>query len=72
MVGAKNGPALAGHLDRSSNERTVVFWNLDSRYRELKCGVLGRNAEKHGNEGSHRLMAKRSLSRQLVPEGIPN
>jgi hypothetical protein len=34
---------------------------LDRRCGELKCGILGRDAEKHGNEGSHRIMTKRPL-----------
>ncbi len=72
MVGAENGPALAGHVDSPANERTVAVWDLDRRCGELKCGILSRDAEKHGNERSHRLMAKRSLSRQLVAEGLPN
>ena len=72
MVGAENRPALAGHVDSSPHERTVAFWDLDRRCGELKCGILGRDAEKHGNEGSHRLMAKRPLPRQLVAEGFPN
>jgi len=58
VVGAENRPALAGHVDSSPHERTVAFWDLDRRCGELKCGILVGDAEKHGNEGSHRLMAK--------------
>src|SRR5580704_16012610 len=72
VVGAENGAALARHVDSSSDERTVALWDLDRRCRELKCGFLGRDAKKHGNEGSQRLMAQRSLPRQLVAEGFPN
>ncbi len=63
MVGAENGPTLAGHVDGSPNERTVALWDLDRRCRKLECGILGRDAKKHGNEGSCRFMAKRSLPR---------
>ena len=72
MVGTEIRPAVAGHVDSSANERTVAFWDLDRRCGELKCGILVRDAEKHGNEGSQRLMAQRSLPRQLVAEGFPN
>ena len=72
MVRAENRPALAGHVDSSPHERTVALWDLDRRCGELECGILGRDAEKHGNQGSVGLMAKRSLPRQLVSEGFPN
>jgi len=72
VVGAENGSALAGHVDSSPNEKTVAFRDLDRRCRELKCGILGRDAEKCDNERSHRLMAQRSLPRQLVAEGLPH
>ena len=61
MVGAENGQGLARHVDSSTDERTVALWDLDGRCRELKYGILGRDAQKHRNEGSDRLMAKRSL-----------
>ena len=72
MVGAENGQGLARHVDSSPHERTVALWDLDCRCRELKCGFVGRDAERHVNEGSDRLMAKRPLPRQLVSEGFPN
>jgi len=71
VVGAENNTALAGHVDSSPCERTVAFWDLDHRCGELKCGFLVRDAEKHGNQGSHRLVAKWPLPRQLVAEGFP-
>jgi hypothetical protein len=70
--GAENRTALAGHVDSSPDEGTVALWDLGRRCGELKCGFLVRDAEKHGNEGSQRLMAQRSLPRQLVAEGFPN
>ena len=70
MVGAENRERLARHVDSSPHERTVAFWDLDRRCGELKCGILVRDAEKHGNEGGQRLMAQRSLPRQLVAEGF--
>ena len=72
MDGAENGQRLAGHVDSSPHERTVALWDLDRRCGELKCGFLCRDAEKHGNEGSDRLVAKRPLPRQLVSERFPN
>jgi hypothetical protein len=72
VVGAENRTALARHVDSSPHERTVAFWGLDRRCGELKCGILVRDAEKHGNEGSQRLMAKWPSPRQLVSEGFPN
>ena len=68
MVRAENGQGLARHVDSSPHERTVAFWDLDRRCGELKCGILVRDAEKHGNEGSHRLVAKRPLPRQLIAQ----
>ena len=72
MVGAENRTALARHVDSTPDEGTVVLWDLDRRRCELKCGFVGRDAEKHGNEGSDRLVAKWPLPRQLVAEGFPN
>ena len=72
MVGAENRPALAGHVDSTSDKGRVFFGDLVCRCRELKCGVLGRDAKKHCNEGSHRLVAKWPSRRQLVSEGFPN
>ena len=63
MVGAENRTALARHVDSTPDERTVAVWDLDRRCGELKCGILVGDAEKHGNEGSHRLMAKWPLPR---------
>jgi hypothetical protein len=68
VVGAENRQRLARHVDSSPHKRTVAFRELDCRCRELECGFLVRDAEKHGNEGSHRLMAQRSLPRQLVAQ----
>ena len=70
MVGAENGQELARHVDSSPYERTVALWNLERQCRESKCGILGRDAEKHGSERSDRLMAKWSLPRQLVAKGF--
>ena len=72
MVGTENGQALARHVDSTPDEGTVVLWDLDRRRCELKCGFVGRDAEKHGNEGSDRLVAKWPSPRQLVSEGFPN
>ena len=72
MVGAEDGQKLARYVDSSPDERTVALWDLDCRCRELECGFLGRDAERHSNEGSDRLMAKWPSRRQLVAEGFPN
>ena len=72
MVGAENRQRLARNVDSSPDERTVALWHLDCRCRELECGFVGGDAERHSNEGSDRLMAKRPLPRQLVSEGFPN
>jgi hypothetical protein len=72
VVGAENRPALAGHVDITSDKGRVFFGDLVCRCRELKCGILGRDAKKHCNEGSHRLVAKWPSRRQLVSEGFPN
>src|SRR5689334_12314175 len=68
VFGTENRERLARHVDGSSDERTVAFWDLDRRCGELKCGFVGRDAERHGNEGSHRLMAKWPSPRQLVAQ----
>ena len=72
MVGTENRERLARHVDSTSDKGRVFFGDLDCRCRELKCGFVGRYAERHVNEGSDRLMAKRPLPRQLVSEGFAN